>query len=182
MICKGEYIVKKELKATGLILLVAAMLTAGGCGGGFSYNSEIAPEIERGKYSTFEIIQRDHRTLGAEVSRMLETMVEDELIRKGYEKTDPGQGSVKVMINALLDQSIDSSAYGRGYKEQTGEFPITKEGTIHVLLYDAATSAWMWRGEVNGLTKYENPGTSKESKSSLRKVMAKMLSEIPERK
>jgi hypothetical protein len=172
---------KKQSTLLLLALTTLAAFTISGCGG-LSYSTQVAPEIERSKYDSFSILTMEHTTVTPPVYDLVQALVEDELVRKGYRKTTQDKASVKVALLARFDDVIDQSAYGVEYEKKFEEYKIDKQGTLQVIMFDAATAAWLWKGEVSGVAKEQYPGQSEESKQRLREAVTKMLREIPVRK
>ena len=171
---------KTLLIRTSLSLACLAALILAGCGG-LSFNSQVAPEIVKGKYLTFGILPMENTTVTPPLYEFMQALVEDELVRKGYQKTTSDNASVKIAMFARLDDVIDKSAYGATYLEAFDEYKIDKQGMLQVIMFDAETRAWIWWGELCGVAKEDNPGQSEKSKQRLKDAIIRMLREIPVR-
>ena len=70
-----------------LAMTILIAFTFCGCSG-LSYNTQVAPEIKKNEYDSFSLLEFKQSTVTPPVYDMLQTLVEDELIRKGYRKTN----------------------------------------------------------------------------------------------
>ena len=163
-----------------LAMTILIAFTFCGCSG-LSYNTQVAPEIKKDEYDSFSVLEMKQSTVTPPVYDMLQTLVEDELIRKGYRKTNQDDASVKIALFARLDDVIDQSAYGVTYEKTFDEYKIDKQGTIQIIMFDAETGDWLWKGEVSGVAREEYPSQSEESKKRLEGAVVKILREIPVR-
>lgn len=163
-----------------LAMTILIAFTFCGCGG-LSYNTQVAPEIQGSKYDSFSLLPMEHTTVTPPLYDMVQTLIEDELIRKGYRKTNQDDASVKIALFARLDDVIDKSAYGVTYEKTFDEYKLVKQGTLQIIMFDAATGDWLWKGEVSGVAKEEDPGQSEKSKKRLEDAVVKILREIPVR-
>lgn len=163
-----------------LAVTILVAFTISGCSG-LSYNTQVAPEFKKSKYDSFSILAMRPATVTPALYDLLKTLVEDELVRKGYRKTTQDNASVKILLLARLDDVLDRTSYGDTYRKKFDRYKIDKKGSLQVIMFDAATDDWLWKGEFSGIAKEQYPGQSEKSKKRLEDAVAKMLREIPVR-
>lgn len=180
------------MRRTAIAALFAAAL--GGCGGGFSVNSDYVEGTDFAPYRTWDYMPNQGSTANASsnqlIDQRLRAAVERKMGEKGFRR-DASDPDFYVGYHLILDDQTsyetvnDYWGTGWGYGGMYGSSMSTSNtraitytvGTLVVDFFDAEERQLMWRGSAEGTVEPQN--TPAERQAQADNAVGAILDQFP---